>query len=184
MIFTPTTIPDVFVIDIEPKEDVRGFFARTACVDEFAAHGLSFQLAQASVSWNARRGTLRGLHYQAAPHGETKIVRCTAGAIYDVALDVRPGSPACGHWIGVELSAANRRSLFLPEGVAHGFQTLADGSEVFYEMTARYHPEAARGVRWNDPKLAIAWPLPDIAFLSETDRALPDLATVMARATG
>src|SRR5262249_55506997 len=130
MIFTATKLPGVFIIDIERKEDQRGFFARVACVDEYAAHGLSFCPVQASIAWNARRGTVRGLHYQAHPHGETKIVRCTAGAIYDALVDVRPGSPTCGRWIGVELSADNRRSLFVPEGIAQGFQTLQDDTEV------------------------------------------------------
>jgi len=181
MIFTPTAIPGAFVIDIERKEDRRGFFARIACVDEFAAHGLSFQQVQASVSWNIRRGTVRGLHYQAPPHAETKIVRCTAGAIYDVLLDVRPNSLTCGRWIGIELSADNRRSLFVPEGIAHGFQTLTDGAEVYYQMTARYNSDATRGVRWNDPALGIDWPLRDIAFLSDADSALPDLTAALRR---
>ena len=179
MIFTATAIPGAFIIDVERKEDRRGFFARVACVDEFAAHGLSFEPVQASVSWNIRRGTVRGLHHQVRPHAETKIVRCTAGAIYDVLLDVRPASPTCGRWVGVELSADNRRSLFVPEGVAHGFQTLVDGTEVYYQMTARYNPDATRGIRWNDPALGIDWPLRDIAFLSDADSALPDLATAL-----
>lgn len=179
MIFTETAIAGAFIIDIERKEDRRGFFARVACVDEFAAHGLAFEPVQASVSWNIRRGTLRGLHHQAPPHAETKIVRCTAGAVHDVLLDVRPTSPTCGRWISIELSADNRRSLFVPEGVAHGFQTLVDGTEVYYQMTARYNPDAERGIRWNDPALGIDWPLRDIALLSEADSALPDLATAL-----
>ena len=179
MIFTETAIAGAFIIDVERKEDRRGFFARVACADEFAAHGLAFEPVQASVSWNTRRGTLRGLHHQAPPHAETKIVRCTAGAVYDVLLDVRPTSPTCGRWVGIELSADNRRSLFVPEGVAHGFQTLVDGTEVYYQMTARYNPDAARGIRWNDPALGIDWPLGDIALLSDADSALPDLATAL-----
>jgi dTDP-4-dehydrorhamnose 3,5-epimerase len=179
MIFTETAIAGTFIIDLERKEDRRGFFARVACVDEFAAHGLSFEPVQASVSWNIRRGTVRGLHHQAQPHAETKIVRCTAGAVYDVLLDVRPTSPTCGRWVGIELSADNRRSLFVPEGVAHGFQTLVDGTEVYYQMTARYNPDAARGIRWNDPALGIDWPLRDIALLSDADSALPDFATAL-----
>ena len=179
MIFTATELPGAFIIDIERKEDQRGFFARVACIDEFAAHGLSFCPVQASISWNVRRGTLRGLHYQAPPNAETKIVRCTAGAIYDVLLDIRPNSPTRRRWIGVELSADNRRSLFVPEGIAHGFQTLKDGTEVHYQMSTRYAPDAARGIRWNDPAIAIAWPLRDIAFLSASDNALPDLATAL-----
>lgn len=181
MIFTATALPGVFIVDIERKEDPRGFFARIACNDEFAAQGLSFRPVQASISWNPRRGTLRGLHYQAAPHVEAKIVRCTAGAIYDVVLDLRSNSPTCGLWAGVELSAENRRSLFIPEGLAHGFQTLQDYSEVYYQMSTRYVPSAARGVRWNDPTIGIVWPLPEIAFLSSTDSSLPDLATALSR---
>jgi len=179
MIFTPTELPGAFIIDVERIEDRRGFFARVACVDEFAAHGLSFCPIQASISWNTRRGTLRGLHYQAQPHAEAKIVRCTAGAIYDVLLDVRPDSPARGRWIGIELNADNRRSLFVPEGVAHGFQTLDDETEVHYQMSARYNSDAARGIRWNDPAIDITWPLRNIAILSTSDSALPDLATVL-----
>lgn len=179
MIFTPTAIPGAFIIDIERKEDQRGFFARVACIDEFAAHGIEFLPVQSSVSWNIHRGTVRGLHYQMAPHSEVKIVRCTAGAIYDVLVDLRPQSPACGQWIGVDLDAGNRRSLLIPEGVAHGFQTLTDDTEIAYQMTTRYAPDAARGIRWNDPVLGIDWPLRDIAFLSETDGALPDFASAL-----
>ena len=179
MIFTPTAIPGAYVIDAEPKVDSRGFFARVQCVDEFAGHGLSFCPVQASISWNTRRGTLRGLHYQVGSAAEKKLVRCTMGAIYDVLLDVRLDSATCGRWIAVELSADNRRSLFIPEGVANGFQTLAERTEVHYQMSARYAPEAARGVRWNDPAVGIEWPLPDLAFLSEADRGLPDLATAL-----
>lgn len=179
MIFHATPIPGAFVIDIEPKVDDRGFFARTSCVDEFAAQGFRFVMVQSSVSWNARRGTVRGLHYQAAPHGEAKLVRCTAGATFDVMLDVRVDSPECGRWHGVELTAHNHRSLFIPEGVAHGFQTLEDGTEIHYQMNSRYAPQAARGVRWNDPAVGIEWPLPEIAFLSPADQALPDLAMAL-----
>lgn len=181
MIFTQTAIPGAFIIDIERKEDARGFFARTTCVDEFAAHGISFQPVQASISWNPRRGTVRGLHYQLPPHAEAKIVRCTAGSIYDVLVDVRPKSPARGQWIGVDLDAGNRRSLFIPEGIAHGFQTLADETEVCYQMTTRHNPAAARGIRWNDAKLGIDWPLRDIAFLSEADSALPDFTEASSK---
>jgi dTDP-4-dehydrorhamnose 3,5-epimerase len=179
MILTETAIPGAFIIDLERREDRRGFFARVACVDEFAAHGLTFTPIQASVSWNIRRGTLRGLHYQAPPHAETKMVRCTAGAIYDVLLDIRPKSPMYGRWLGVELNAENRRSLLVPEGIAHGFQTLANGTEVYYQMTRRYNSNATRGIRWNDPTLGIDWPLRDIAFLSDSDGALPDFATAL-----
>jgi dTDP-4-dehydrorhamnose 3,5-epimerase len=180
MIFTKTDLPGVYIIDIERKEDPRGFFARVTCVDEFATYGFSFQPVQASIAWNIRRGTVRGLHYQAPPHAEAKIVRCTAGAIYDVLLDMRKVSPTYGRWIGLELSAVNRRSLFVPEGIAQGYQTLVDDTEVYYQMTTRYHPEAARGVRWDDPMLAIDWPLPTIAVVSDADRAQP----IFAAATG
>lgn len=180
MIFTATAIPGAFIVDIERKEDSRGFFARVSCIDEFAAYGLSFELVQASVSWNKRRGTLRGLHYQAAPHAEAKIVRCTAGSIFDVLVDIRPDAPSFGRWLGIELSAESRRSVFVPKGVAHGFQTLTDDTEIYYQMSAPYHPAAARGIRWNDPALAIEWPLPNAAILSDADSALPDLAVVSA----
>jgi dTDP-4-dehydrorhamnose 3,5-epimerase len=182
MIFTPTAIPGAFIIDVEPKVDSRGFFARVQCIDEFAAHGFSFCPVQASISWNTRRGTLRGLHYQTGANAEMKLVRCTMGAIYDVLLDMRPASAARGRWFAVELSAENHRSLFIPEGIANGFQTLAERTEVHYQMSTRYAPEAARGVRWNDPAVGIEWPLPDIAFLSESDRGLPDLATALRQA--
>jgi dTDP-4-dehydrorhamnose 3,5-epimerase len=181
MMVSATPIPGAFAIDIEPAHDARGFFARVFCADELAALGITFVMVQSSVSWNGRRGTLRGLHYQAAPHSEVKIVRCTTGAAYHVILDTRPGSPTCGRWHGVTLSAHNRRSLFVPAGVAHGFQTLEDATEIHYQMDARYAPEAARGVRWDDPAVAVEWPLPEIAFLSPADRALPDLATALRR---
>lgn len=180
MIFTKTDLSGAYIIDIERKEDPRGFFARVSCVDEFAAHGFSFQPVQASIAWNTRRATVRGLHYQAPPHAEAKIVRCTAGAVYDVLLDMRKVSPTYGRWIGVELSAASRRSLFVPEGIAHGYQTLVNDTEVYYQMTTRYHPEAARGVRWDDPMLAIDWPLPAIAIVSDADRARPTFAAATA----
>lgn len=177
MIFTETAIPGAFIIDMERKADARGYFARIACVDEFAAHGLRFAPVQASVSWNERRGTLRGLHYQTPPHVETKLVRCTAGAVYDVMLDTRRTSPAFGRWVAVELDADNGRSLFIPEGVAHGFQSLVPHTELCYQISARYAPEASRGIRWDDPVLAIKWPLKDIAILSEADKVLPDFET-------
>lgn len=181
MIFTETTIRGAFTVDMERKEDTRGYFARVACVDEFATHGITFMPLQASVSWNIRRGTLRGLHYQAAPHAEAKLVRCTAGAVYDVLVDIRPNSSTFGRWVSYELSADNGRSLFIPEGVAHGFQTLADGSELFYQMGTRYAAAAARGIRWDDAFLAIDWPLRDDAFLSASDRSLPDFETAMRK---
>lgn len=181
MIFTQTAIPGAFIIDIERKEDQRGFFARVACVDEFAAQGISFQAVQTSISWSPRRGTVRGLHYQMPPHAEAKIVRCTAGAIFDVLVDVRPHSATCGRWIAFDLDAVNRRSLFIPEGVAHGFQTLTADAEVCYQMSARYHAAAARGVRWDDTRVGIDWPLPEIAFVSEADSALPAFQELLTK---
>ncbi len=173
MIRRDTTIPGTFVLEPEPRADARGFFARTWCRREFEAMGLEPRLAQCSVSYNRRAGTLRGMHLQAAPHGEAKLVRCTAGAVFDVVLDLRPDSPAYLRWFGTELSADNRLSLYVPEGVAHGFQTLADGAEVFYQISEEYFPDLARGVRWDDPAFGIRWPLPD-PILSPRDRGYPD----------
>lgn len=158
MIFAQTQLPGVYVIDPEPRADERGFLARTFCVDEFAQASLNTQWVQCSTVFNHKAGTLRGMHYQAAPHGEIKLIRCTAGAVYDVALDVRPHSPTYRQWVAVELSAANRRAIYIPEGVAHGMQTLTDDAELFYMMSAMYHAESARGLRWDDPAFAIEWP--------------------------
>ena len=173
MIFTPTSLDGAFIIDIEKREDARGFFARAWCADEFAQHDLDTTLAQCSISFNHKRGTLRGMHWQAEPHGEVKVVRCTAGAIYDVIVDVRPESSTHKKWIGVELSASNRRMLYIPKGFAHGFQTLADDAEVFYFISAFHAPEAARGARYSDPAFAIDWPLP-ISIIAAKDEAWPD----------
>jgi dTDP-4-dehydrorhamnose 3,5-epimerase len=163
----------VFRIEPEKRQDERGFFARTWCRDEFAEHGLDSRLVQCSVSFNAKRGTLRGLHYQAAPHAEAKLVRCTRGAIYDVAVDLRPDSPTFLRHAAAVLSADNYAMLYIPEGCAHGFQTLAEASEVVYQMSEFYRPESARGVRWDDPAFAIAWP-PDQRTIAERDRQYPD----------
>jgi dTDP-4-dehydrorhamnose 3,5-epimerase len=168
-----TTIPGAFLLEPEPRADARGFFARTWCRREFEAMGLETRLSQCSLSYNHRAGTLRGMHFQAAPHGEVKVVRCTAGAVFDVVLDLRTDSPAYLHWFGTELSAENRLSLYVPEGLAHGFQTLADGAEVFYQISEEYLPDLARGVRWDDPAFGIRWPLPD-PILSPRDRSYPD----------
>lgn len=170
MKFRETAIPGAVVVELEPIRDGRGFFARSWCRDEFLTHGLNHHLAQCNVSFNERRGTLRGMHYQAEPWAEAKLVRCTMGAIYDVILDLRPDSPAYRRWEAVELSAGNRLMLYIPEGVAHGFQTLEDNTEVFYQMSVPYHPECARGVRFDDPAFAIRWPLPD-PVVSAGDRA-------------
>jgi dTDP-4-dehydrorhamnose 3,5-epimerase len=171
--FLPLELPGVFLIEPEPLADDRGFFARTWCSREFADHGLVTAIAQCSLSYNRRKGTLRGMHYQAPPHEEVKIVRCTAGAIYDVVIDLRPGSPTRGRWLGVELSAANRRQIYVPAGFAHGFQALVDDTEVFYQISQFYHPESARGLRYDDPAFGIRWPLGDLT-VSERDLSFPE----------
>ncbi len=175
MRFTPTPLAGAFVIELEPHGDERGFFARSFCQEEFRAHGLEPVIAQCNVSFNRRRGTLRGLHYQVAPHREAKVVRCTRGAIWDVIVDLRASSATRHRWFAAELSGENRRALYVPPGCAHGFQTLADESEVLYQMSALHHPESARGVRWDDPQLALPWPVRE-AILSARDRAFPALA--------
>lgn len=156
-------------------EDERGFFSRLFCADTFLEQGLCADYPQWSASFNSCRGTLRGLHFQAPPHEEIKLVSCTRGAVFDVAVDVRPGSRSRGKWVGLELSADNRSILYIPAGFAHGFQTLCDDAEVRYQISERYRPEAARGVRWDDPDLAIAWPHTDQRLMSGRDRALPRL---------
>ena len=162
-----------FVIDIEKKEDERGFFARTFCEREFAELGLEARFVQCSISHNTRKGTLRGLHYQAAPFEEVKLVRCTAGALYDVIVDLRRDSPTFTKSFGVELTAHNCRMLYIPKQFAHGFQTLRDHTEILYQMTQFYSPESARGVRWNDPAFGIQWP-PDERIINERDQKYPD----------
>lgn len=174
MIFSETELAGAYTIDLEPHSDERGFFARSFCADEFAAHGLEHRWAQSNVSFNAERGTLRGMHWQIPPHQESKLVRCTTGAIFDVIVDVRPGSPTIGRWIGVDLSATNRRMLYVPGGFAHGFLTTADKTEVFYEMSSPHVPDAARGFCWNDPRVAIEWPEP-VRVVSDRDAGYPNL---------
>ncbi len=174
MRFTRTPLAGAWLVDVEPIEDERGSFARSWSLEEFAAHGLSTRIAACNISVNTTAGTLRGMHHQAAPHGEIKLVRCTAGAIFDVIVDVRPGSPTHRRWFGAELTASNRTALYIPEGLAHGFQTLESQSEVLYQMSSPYVPEAARGVRWNDPAFAIEWPLASRRVMSDRDRAYPD----------
>ena len=173
MKFTATALPGVYVIELEPIADERGFFARTWCRREFEAHGLNGSLAQCSLSFTRSKATLRGMHYQEKSRAEAKLVRCTAGAIYDVVLDLRAESPTFKQWLGVELTAASRKMLYIPEGLAHGFQTLVDDTEVFYQISEFFHSEAARGVRWNDPAFGIRWPLP-VQVISERDRSFPD----------
>jgi dTDP-4-dehydrorhamnose 3,5-epimerase len=175
VIFVPTALPGAFVIELERLEDERGFFARTWSAQEFEAHGLNAQLVQCSTSFNRRRGTLRGMHWQVAPFAEAKLVRCTMGAIHDVVLDLRPDSPAYLQHLAIELSAANRRMLYVPEGCAHGFQTLVDDTEVFYQMSQVYSPEHARGVRWDDPAFGLPWP-PGERIMNDRDRNYPDFS--------
>lgn len=177
MIFRETDLKGAFVIETEPIEDERGFFARTWCHREFEAHGLKVAWVQGNISGNHRKGTLRGMHYQAAPHSEVKLVRCTSGCLYDVIVDLRPDSPTYLKHIGVELSSRNRRMLYIPEGMAHGFQTLEDNTEMFYLMSAFYAPESGRGVRWNDPMLSIQWPLAG-RIISARDESFPDYRPV------
>lgn len=176
MVFHETTLPGAWLVEPERKADERGFFARVFDEDEFARRGLRTAFPQCSVSFNARAGTLRGLHFQAEPHPEAKLVRCTAGAIWDVLVDLRPDSPAYRRWYAAELSMENRRLLYVPEGVAHGFQTLMDGSEVFYQISERYHPGLARGCRWDDPAFGIAWPPAEVRTISERDRGYADFS--------
>ncbi len=173
MKFSETTLPGAFLIEIEPHRDERGYFARTWCREEFEAHGLSAELAQCSTSFNRRRATLRGLHYQAEPFMEAKLVRCTRGSLYDLIVDIRPESPTFKRWFSVELTGANLSMLYIPEGFAHGFQTLEDETEVFYQISRGYRQDAARGVRWNDPAFDFRWPLED-PVMSERDRNFPD----------
>ena len=180
MIFKGTDIDGVWVIEPERHDDERGFFARTWEPEEFRERGLNSDLAQCSISYNRARGTLRGLHYQAAPHEEAKLVRCTAGAIFDVAVDLRPDAPTFTDWFGVELSAENRLALFVPEGCAHGFLTLADDSEVHYQISQAYVPDAGRGVRWDDPAFAIRWPS-EVVVINERDKSYADFQLEPAR---
>jgi len=173
MIFTETRLKGVFIVEMEKLEDERGFFARTFCQKEFKAHGLTPKVVQCNISFNKRRGTLRGMHYQVAPHEEAKLVRCTRGAIYDVVIDLNPQSPTFKQWIGAELTEENRRLFYVPRGFAHGFQTLEDSTEVFYQMSEFYHPECVRGVRWNDPAFGIDWPHCE-RIISARDQQYPD----------
>ncbi len=170
MIFTETPLKDAYIIELERIEDERGFFARSWCVREFEEHGLNPNMVQCNVSFNKKKGTLRGMHYQAAPHEEAKLVRCTRGALYDVIIDLRPDSPTFKKWFGVELTAKNRKMFYIPEGFAHGFQALEDETEIFYQMSEFYHPENARGVRYDDPAFGIEWRLGDM-LVSNSDRS-------------
>jgi dTDP-4-dehydrorhamnose 3,5-epimerase len=172
MIFTESPLPGTYLVDLAPIADERGFFARAYSDEEFAAKGLSTELRQCSVSYNTRKGTLRGLHHQRPPHGEHKLVRCTSGAIFDVIVDVRPQSSHYRRWFGTQLTAQNRRSLFIPPGFAHGFITLSDDAEVYYMISVPHAPEYAQGFRWNDPAFSIQWPLAP-SVISPRDAAYP-----------
>jgi dTDP-4-dehydrorhamnose 3,5-epimerase len=182
MIFSATDLEGVIEIDLERQHDCRGYFARTMCRDELTSRGLVVDYAQDSTSFNQRRGTLRGMHYQNAPYAETKIVRCVQGAVYDVLVDMRPGSKTYLAWQGFELSAANGKALYVPEGVAQGFQTLADTSVVHYRISVPYAARAATGVRYNDPLIGITWPEP-VTVISERDASWPDLERYGERRT-
>jgi dTDP-4-dehydrorhamnose 3,5-epimerase len=172
MIFTELPLAGAFAVDLQELADERGFFARSYCVEEFAAKGLGPELRQCSVSYNARKGTLRGMHYQDAPHEEHKLVRCTAGAVFDVIIDIRKSSPTYRRWHGAQLTQANRRSLFIPPGFAHGFMSLTDDAEVYYMISASHAPQFSRGLRWSDPAFDIEWPMAP-TVISARDAAYP-----------
>lgn len=174
MFFVRTELSGAWLIEPEFISDERGAFARTWCRREFEDHGLNPSLVQCNISINRLKGTVRGMHLQREPHAEAKLIRCTRGAIFDVILDLRRGSETFGRWTACELSDENHRMLYVPEGCAHGFQTLTDNSEVFYQMSREYHADSAAGVRWDDPATAIPWPLP-LTSISERDRSWPDL---------
>ena len=181
MIFTETPVRGAFLIDLEKRGDERGFFARAFCKNEFAERELETEFVQINNSLSAAKGTLRGMHYQLAPAAEVKVVRCVAGALWDVILDLRPDSPTYGRWFGAELSAENRRMIYAPKGLAHGFVTLQDDTEAFYLVSAFYAPERERGVRWNDPAFGIEWPIrPVVISDKDRDRADFDPATHLA----
>ena len=174
MIFKETKLKDAFILEIEKLRDARGFFARTCCRNEFEAHGLHADFVQSNTAFSEHNGTLRGLHYQVPPFEETKLVRCTRGAIYDVIVDVRPESPTYKQWIGVELTGDNHLMLYVPPGFAHGYQTLVEDSEVAYQVSRFFCAEAERGVRWDDPLFRINWPKADRRMMSEKDTHWPD----------
>jgi len=173
MIFRRLAIAGPCLIDIEPHEDHRGFYAQSFSAREFTTHGVTATFVEGGMSYNARRGTVRGMHMQLAPHAQAKLVRCCRGAIYDVIIDLRKESASYGRWVALELSASGKTMLHVPEGFVHGFQTLTDDVEVLYQMSAYYHPEAEVGVRWNDPRFGIRWPIADVV-LSERDRNFAD----------
>jgi len=173
MLFTKIELDGAWLVEPAPNRDSRGWFARTFCEREFGEHGLETRFVQHSTSQNVSRGTLRGMHFQTEPHAEVKLVRCLKGAIYDVIIDLNPGSPTYRQWRGLELSAASMRQLYIPKGFAHGFQTLEDASEIGYLISEFYAPDASTGVRWDDPAFGIKWPLP-VTVMSDKDKAWPD----------
>ena len=175
MRFCETTLQGAFIVEPTQLQDERGFFARSWCQREFQRHGLNPRMAQCNISYNKKRGTVRGMHYQVAPHEEAKLVRCTRGAIYDVIIDLRPDSDTYLNWFGIELTDENRKMLYIPEQFAHGFQTLVDEVEVFYQMSEFYAPECARGFRWDDPAFGIQWPMP-VNVISQKDESYKDFA--------
>ncbi len=174
MQFTKTGLEGAFIIDIQEISDPRGFFARGWCQREFEENGITANISQANISFNREKGTLRGLHYQKAPYEEAKLVRCTKGAIFDVAVDIRPDSSTFGKWVGAELTAQNHRMLLVPEGFAHGFQTLEDNTEVFYQVSEFYTPESEGGARYDDPAFGINWPI-EVSVLSDKDANWPPI---------
>jgi dTDP-4-dehydrorhamnose 3,5-epimerase len=174
MLFHESELPGVYLIEPTRFEDERGFFAPSFSRREFEERGLSACFVESNISYNVRCGTLRGLHFQAAPHGQAKLVRCTRGSIFDVTVDIRPDSPTFRMWVGADLSAENRLMMYLPGDLAHGFQTLEDNTEVFYQVSDYYHPEACKGLRWNDPAFGIKWPLADNPIIIARDSAYPD----------
>lgn len=177
MTFQETKLPGVFEVALKPFCDTRGFFARSWCQKEGETHGLNTKVVQCNVSFNAQKGTLRGMHYQGAPNAEAKLVRCTSGSIYDVVIDLRPQSPTFKSWVSVVLTSDKRNMIYVPEGCAHGFLTLEDETEVFYQMSEFYSPGSARGVRWDDPAFQIVWPA-KVDVISERDRTYADFDPV------
>lgn len=175
MLFKEAKLKGAFIVELEPIEDERGFFARSFCKKEFEKWGLNPNIAQCNVSYNKKKGTLRGMHYQVAPHEETRMVSCTSGTIYDVIIDLRPDSPTYCKWMAVELNANDHKMFYIPEGFAHGFQTIEDNTTVFYQMTEFYHPKSAKGIRWNDSAFQINWPIiKEDIIISEKDRSYTD----------
>lgn len=175
MIFSECGLAGAFIVDIEPIADERGCFARSYCREEFAAHGIEAPMQQCSLSFSARSGTLRGMHYQESPHAEAKLIRCAAGSVFDVVVDIRPQSATYRRWFGAELSAANRRAIFIPQGFAHGFITLTDAAELYYMISAPHAPQSGRGFRWDDAAIGIVWPRPPV-LISPRDADWPPLA--------